>query len=155
MYKFGKKIFDKIMDVMQPQFQDEKPVNPFDFWEGADFKLKIRNVEGYRNYDKSEFAGASALYDADESKLEATYNQLHDLSEFTDPKNYKTYDELKAKLARVLGEETLTSGAPTMAQTQQVNEPAPAAPMPMAEDISSTDESEDTMSYFARLANED
>ncbi|MGB1975827.1 MAG: hypothetical protein ACPHQD_17500 [Vibrio toranzoniae] len=153
LYKFGKKIFDKIMDVMQPSFQDEDPVNPFDFWEGADFKLKIRNVEGYRNYDKSEFAGSSALYDADETRLEAVYNQLHDLSEFTDPKNYKTYDELKAKLGRVLGEEA-SVGAPTMKQEAQMNEPAPAAPMPTAETIPQT-EDDDTMSYFARLANED
>ena len=71
LYKFGKKIFDKIMDSMQPEFADEKAVNPFDFWEGADFKLKIRNVEGYRNYDKSEFAAPSALKDGDDVQLEA------------------------------------------------------------------------------------
>ena len=153
LYKFGKKIFDKIMDLMQPQFQDEDPVNPFDFWEGADFKLKIRNVEGYRNYDKSEFSSSSALFDADESRLEATYNQLHDLSEFTDPKNYKTYDELQAKLGRVLGEEA-SVGAPTMKQEAQVNEPAAPAPMPTAETVQET-EDDDTMSYFARLAKED
>ena len=144
---------------MQPEFADESPVNPFDFWEGADFKLKIRNVEGYRNYDKSEFASASSLYDGDESRLEGVYNQLHDLSEFTDPKNYKSYDELKAKLMRVLGEDA-TMGAPTMAQTQQINEPTyetnvpePVAPI-SAEEINSTDD-DDTMSYFAKLANED
>ena len=154
LYKFGKKIFDKIMDSMQPEFADESPVNPFDFWEGADFKLKIRNVEGYRNYDKSEFASASSLYDGDETKLEAVYNQLHDLSEFTDPKNYKSYDELKAKLARVLGEEAVSSGAPTMKQEAQMNEPAPSPMEPVtAEEVVSNDD-DDTMSYFARLANE-
>ena len=154
IYKFGKKIFDKIMDSMQPEFADEKAVNPFDFWEGADFKLKIRNVEGYRNYDKSEFGTTSTLYDGDDTKLEAVYNQLHDLSEFSDPKNYKTYDELKLKLAKVLGEDVVNSGAPTMAQTAQINEPAPAPITPTtAEDIPSEDD--DTMSYFARLANED
>ena len=153
LYKFGKKIFDKIMDSMQPEFADEKAVNPFDFWEGADFKLKIRNVEGYRNYDKSEFASPSALHEGDDTKLEAVYNQLHDLSEFTDPKNYKTYDELKAKLGRVLGEEAI-AGAPTMAQTAQMNEPAPVPVEPAtAENIASDDD--DTMSYFARLANEE
>jgi len=157
LYKFGKKIFDKIMDSMQPDFADETPVNPFDFWEGADFKLKIRNVEGYRNYDKSEFASASALYESDESKLESVYNQLHNLSEFTDPKNYKSYDELKAKLMRVLGEEA-DMGAPTVVQMNQVNEPAPVpqqtqAPV-TAEEMNSTSD-EDTMSYFSRLANED
>jgi len=154
LYKFGKKIFDKIMDSMQPEFADESPVNPFDFWEGADFKLKIRNVEGYRNYDKSEFAAPTALYDADDTKLEAVYNQLHDLSEFSDPKNYKSYDDLKAKLARVLGEEAVSGGAPSVVQMNQMNEPAPAPTQPVtAEDIPSEDD--DTMSYFARLANED
>jgi len=156
LYQFGKKIFDKIMDVMQPSFADETPVNPFDFWDGADFKLKIRNVEGYRNYDKSEFASPSALYESDESKLEAVYNQLHNLSEFTDPSNYKSYDELKAKLMRVLGEEA-EMGAPTVVQMNQVNEPAPA-PEPVApvtaEEVNKQDD-DDTMSYFARLANED
>lgn len=159
LYKFGKKIFDKIMDSMQPEFADETPVNPFDFWEGADFKLKIRQVEGYRNYDKSEFSSPSALYDADESKLESVYNQLHDLGEFTDPKNYKSYDELKAKLMRVLGEEA-TAGVYTVKQETMINEPAPA-PEPRAaepvtaESMNMAEDDDDTMSYFARLANED
>lgn len=152
IYKFGKKIFDKIMDQMQPAFQDEEAVNPFDFWSGADFKLKIRQVEGYRNYDKSEFASSSSLYDGDDTKLESVYNQMHDLSEWTDPKNYKSYDELKAKLARVLGEEA-SAGAPTMAQEAQMNEPVPFEPATAEEVVSNDDE--DTMSYFARLANED
>ena len=154
LYKFGKKIFDKLNEKMNPEFEDETATNPFDFWEGADLKLKIRNVEGYRNYDKSEFAAPTALYDADDTKLEAVYNQLHDLSEFSDPKNYKSYDELKAKLARVLGEEAVGGGAPTVVQMNQMNEPAPAPVQPeTAEDIPSEDD--DTMSYFARLANED
>ena len=154
LYQFGKKIFDKIMDVMQPAFQDETPVNPFDFWEGANFKLKIRNVEGYRNYDKSEFESPSQL--ADDDKLEEIYGKLHPLNEFTDPKNYKTYDELKAKLMRVLGEE-VEAGAPTLKQEAQMNEPAPA---PLLEPVTAdeipfdTDE-DDTMSYFAKLANDD
>ena len=156
LYQFGKKIFDKIMDVMQPSFADETPVNPFDFWDGADFKLKIRNVEGYRNYDKSEFSSASALYESDESKLETVYNQLHNLSEYTDPKNYKSYDELKAKLMRVLGEE-VDMGAPTVQQMNAVNDPAPM-PEPVqapvtAEEMNKEDD-DDTMSYFAKLANE-
>ena len=156
LYQFGKKIFDKIMDVMQPSFADETPVNPFDFWDGADFKLKIRNVEGYRNYDKSEFSSASALYESDESKLETVYNQLHNLSEYTDPKNYKSYDELKAKLMRVLGEE-VDMGAPTVQQMNAVNDPAPM-PEPVqapvtAEEMNKQDD-DDTMSYFAKLANE-
>jgi len=157
LYQFGKKIFDKIMDVMQPSFADETPVNPFDFWDGADFKLKIRNVEGYRNYDKSEFSSASALYESDESKLETVYNQLHNLSEFTDPKNYKSYDELKAKLMRVLGEE-VDMGAPTVVQMNAVNDPAPMpepAQAPVTAEEMNKQDDDDTMSYFAKLANED
>lgn len=156
LYTFGKKIFDKIMDMMQPQFQDEEPVNPFDFWEGASFKLKIRNVEGYRNYDKSEFASPSELRDNDE-ELETIYNAMYDLTEFTDPSNYKTYDELKSRLQMVLGERT---AAPVTTREQvsleTVREPAPmqqtTAPEPRS---SSTDDDEDTMSFFAKLANED
>ena len=156
LYKFGKKIFEKIMDAMQPDFADEKPVNPFDMWEGADFKLKIRNVEGYRNYDKSEFTTPSALYDGDDSRLEGVYSQLHNLGEFTDPKNYKSYDELKSKLMRVLGEEA-TAGAPTMKEEVQMNEPATYEVVPpiTKEEVADTSEDDDTMSYFAKLANED
>lgn len=154
LYQFGKKIFDKIMDVMQPAFQDETPVNPFDFWEGADFKLKIRNVEGYRNYDKSEFASAAALSD-DDSKLEEIYSKLHKLSEFTEPSNYKTYDELKAKLQRVLGE-SVEDGAPTLKQEAMMNEPAPAPLAPVtADEVPFDTDEDDTMSYFAKLANDD
>ena len=152
LYQFGKKIFDKIMDVMQPDFADEEPVNPFDMWEGADFKLKIRNVEGYRNYDKSEFSSTSQL--AEDDKLEAIYNQMHDLSEFTDPKNYKSYGDLKAKLMRVLGEEA-DQGAATMKQEIQMNDPAPMAEPVTAEQMSESTGDDDTLSYFARLANEE
>ena len=108
LYKFGKKIFDKLNDAMNPQFQDEDPINPFDFWEGADFKLKIRQVEGYRNYDKSEFDSVSVLSGADGAELsdevlEDTWSKQHSLSDIVDPKNFKSYDELKAKLYKVLG----------------------------------------------------
>ena len=102
-YQFGKKIFDKIQDLMQPQFPGETPVDPFDVWQGADFQLKIRNVEGYRNYDRSEFKEPSQLFDGDEVQLQAALNQLHDITEYVDPANYKSYDELKAKLNDVLG----------------------------------------------------
>lgn len=163
LYKYGKKIFDKIMDIMQPQFQDETPVNPFDFWEGANFKLKIRNFEGYRNYDKSEFDKPTALFNGDEDRLRDTYDSLHELSSFTDPSNYKSYDELKRKLIEVLGEEEV-NGAKSIANHETINEPtvAPvreAAPIQSQssdyEEVSSTDSSDDdddTLSYFARLA---
>jgi len=151
MYQYGKKIFDKIMDLMQPTFADEKPVNPFDFWEGADFKLKIRQVEGYRNYDKSEFASPVQVSD-DDTKLEGLYNSMYDLNEFADAKNYKTYDELKLKLAKVLGEE-VNAGAPTIKEEVSMNEPE-AAPPVKAEDITGQDD-EDTLAYFSKLANQE
>ena len=103
LYKFGKKIFDKITEAMNPEFADETPVNPFDLWEGANFKLKIRNVEGYRNYDKSEFADASALLDGDDAKLEELWKKEYSLKDFTEKKNFKPYDQLKTRLDKVLG----------------------------------------------------
>jgi hypothetical protein len=102
LYKFGKKIFDKINDLMNPSFQDEEPIIPFDMWDGANFKLKIRQVEGYRNYDKSEFDSPAPISE-DDAKLEKIYNSLHKLQPFLDPKEFKSYDELKTKLDRVLG----------------------------------------------------
>ena len=152
LYKFGKKIFDKIYDLMNPAFADEQPTDPFDFWEGADFKLKIRNVEGYRNYDKSEFASTTSLLDGEESKLESVYNGLHDLTEFTNPKNYKTYDELKTKLGKVLGEQA-NAGSYMMREEVKINEPVAAVEPVTAEEVS--EEDQDTMSYFAKLAKED
>ena len=162
LYQYGKKIFDKIMDVMQPDFEDEDPVDPFDFWEGADFKLKIRQVEGYRNYDKSEFANPSPLLDGDDDELEGVYNRMHSLTEFNDPKNYKSYDELKAKLVRVLGEgsdETMTT-AESVSLDESAPAPSPkAAPSPMETTSSSTsnddDDDDDTLSYFEKLAAQD
>jgi hypothetical protein len=103
LYKFGKKIFDKITEAMNPEFADETPVNPFDLWEGANFKLKIRNVEGYRNYDKSEFADASALLNGDDDKLEELWKKEYSLKDFTERKNFKAYDQLKTRLDKVLG----------------------------------------------------
>ncbi len=103
LFKFGKKIFDKITEAMNPEFPDEKPMNPFDFWEGANFKLKIRNVEGYRNYDKSEFESVSALLDGDDEKLEELWKKEYSLKDFTDKKHFKSYDQLKSRLDKVLG----------------------------------------------------
>jgi hypothetical protein len=128
-----------------------KPVNPFDLWEGADFKLKIRNVEGYRNYDKSEFSSPAALSE-DDSKLETIYNKTYSLKEFTDPSNYKTYAELKAKLMRVLGQE-VDAGAPTMREERVMNDPVETPKQPVV--AADMDDDDDTMSYFAKLANDD
>ena len=103
IYKFGKKIFDKITEAMNPEFADETPVNPFDLWEGANFKLKIRNVEGYRNYDKSEFADKSALFEGDDAKLEELWKKEFSLKEFTEKSQFKPYEQLKSRLEKVLG----------------------------------------------------
>ena len=152
LYKFGKKIFDKVMDVMQPQFADEKPVNPFDFWEGASFKLKIQQVAGYRNYDKSEFAAPSALSD-DDNKLEGVYNTLYSLQDFLDPKNYKSYDELKAKLNRVLGAEgTVMTTAESVSLDDSDDTPAVQSPVHRPVAATAAAEDEDTFSYFQKLA---
>lgn len=153
LFKFGKKIFDKIKDSMQPEFPGEEPVNPFDFWKGANFKLKIRNVEGYRNYDKSEFEAPSPLAD-DDAKIEAIWTQQHSLVDFLDARHFKSYDELKKKLTDVL------SGAPrASAQAEHVDLAAPVAakPAPVAAvaepDVGEADD--DSISYFANLAAED
>ena len=151
LYTYGAKIFEKIMDSMQPKFQDESPVNPFDMWKGANFKMKIANVAGYRNYDRSEFANAEAL-NADDSVLEGIYNQQHSLNEFTDPSSFKSYSELNLKLTRVLGEEVkaVEDDAP-FNDAPAMSDPVAVATDPIARADSDND---DTMSYFAKLAAE-
>jgi hypothetical protein len=144
LFKFGAKIFDKINEAMNPAFEDEKAMNPFDFWTGANFKLKIRKVEGYQNYDKSEFAAAGPLL-SDDAKLEDIWKSEHSLKEHLDPANFKSYDELKAKLNKVLG---LDGAAPVSRTTV---EQAKAAPKRVE---SSTVEEDDDMDYFSKLAEE-
>ena len=102
LYKYGKKIFDKLTEAMQPAFADETPINPFDFWKGADFKVKIRKVEGYWNYDKSEFAEPSTLKGFDDSELETLWSQQYSLTDFTAPDKFKTFEELETRLNQVL-----------------------------------------------------
>ena len=102
LFKFGKKIFDKILNAMQPEFEDEKPINPFDFWEGANFRLKIRKVEGYWNYDKSEFDSPEPLLDDDDA-LEAIWKQEYSLSAIVAPDQFKSYEDLEKRLNNVLG----------------------------------------------------
>lgn len=160
LYKYGKKIFDKIKDIMQPQFEDETPVNPFDFWAGAPLKLKIRQVEGFRNYDKSEFDSTSPVADTDEL-IEAIWNQEHSLSELLDPKHFKSYEDLKRKLDMVLGT-TTSASAEKMASMKSEEAPAPAsteAPKvataaPKKSPADDLDE-EDPEEYFKSLAAQD
>lgn len=103
LFRYGKRIHDMIRSCLHPEFEDEEPFNPFDFWDGANFKLKIRRVDGQTNYDKSEFEAPSALFDGDEEKLEEVYNSLHSLQEFVKPEAFKDYDTLKQRFARVVG----------------------------------------------------
>ena len=160
LYRFGKKIFDKIMETMQPAFEDETPVNPFDFWEGANFKLKLRKVDGYWNYDKSEFEAPSALFDKDD-ELEKLWETQYSLSEFTAPTNFKSYDELQTRLNTVLSGTTKVGNvtdmqtgsafddSPSVANVVDTKEePAPTVSM------SNTEDDDDTMSYFEKLAEE-
>ena len=149
LFRYGKKIFDKIMAAMQPEFEDEKAINPFDFWEGANFKLKIRKVAGYWNYDSSDFDSSSALFDNDE-KIEEVWKSQYALNEFTAATNFKSYEELKARLDAVL------SGSVTVGNVAEQMEDAPiAAPVvdtKPVESASTKEEEDDTMDYFQKLA---
>jgi len=151
LFRYGKKIFDKVMAAMQPEFEDEKAINPFDFWEGANFKLKIRKVAGYWNYDSSDFDNASALFDNDE-KIEETWKTQYALNEFSAATNFKSYEELKTRLDAVL------SGSVTVGNVANQLEDAPiAAPKIDTVAVESTsvpqkEEEDDTMDYFAKLA---
>ncbi len=148
LFKFGKKIFDKITEAMNPEFADETPVNPFDLWEGANFKLKIRNVEGYRNYDKSEFADKSALLNGDDDKLEELWKSEFSLKEFTDKKHFKPYEQLKGRLDKVLGFEGTPALKSKAAETTSL----------IDEDVSTFDTSgtvDDDLDYFRELAEKD
>jgi len=157
LFKFGKKIFDKIMSSMQPEFEDEEPINPFDFWQGADFKIKIKKVAGYWNYDSSEFARAGTLGDLDDDELEAIWKKEYSLSEIVAPEQFKSYDDLKKRLDYVLG----VRGTPKFQDQETLEEEqafeaersAPAAPADLKSELDnlSTDD-DDTLSYFAKLA---
>lgn len=148
LFKFGKKIFDKLNDLMNPQFEDETPINPFDLWEGANFKLKIRKVEGYQNYDKSEFESSAPLSE-DDDELERIWKSEHSLAEFLDEKNFKSYDVLKARLNVVLN---TTDTIQTPSKPQTIKEES--KPSKTAESSKSWDDGDDdeTMSYFEKLA---
>ena len=151
LFRYGKKIFDKLMESMQPAFEDETPVNPFDFWQGANFKLKIRKVDGYWNYDKSEFEAPSALFDNDDD-IEEVWKKQYALNEFTATTNFKSYDELKTRLSMVLAGTTTVGNVTTLMEDEPVlstvtvdtkEEPSPT--------VSAEDE-EDTIDYFQKLA---
>ena len=169
LYKFGKKIFDKLVEAMQPAFADETPIDPFNFWKGADFKLKIRKVDGYWNYDKSEFAAPSTLGGFDDDRLESIWKQGYSLAEFEDPKNFKSYEQLQARLNLVLGK-----GAAPAPRVDEQDEAVFDTPVGGFNDrditpsnkgwgqevsdfrekavaASPVEDEEDTLSYFAKL----
>ena len=167
LYKFGKKIYDKILAAMQPEFEDETPINPFDFWTGANFKLKLVKKDGYWNYDKSEFASPSPLLDGDDDELERIYKSLSNLNDFTDPKEFKSYDDLKKRLEYTLG----LRGVPKNQDPEVVAEEedwererrgestsSSSSRSASYDDVSSIsssssdDEDDDALSYFQKLA---
>jgi len=151
LYKFGKKIFDKIQEAMQPEFADEDPINPFDFWTGANFKLKVRKVAGFINYDKSEFDAPSAVFDGDDAKLEELWKTQYALGEFTDPSTFKTYDELKKRLGEVIGSDirqTEIAETSTAENADFTNDDSPST------QVEDSQEDTDALSYFEKLANE-
>ena len=155
LYQFGKKIFDKIQDLMQPQFPGEVPCDPFDLWAGADFQLKIRQLDGYRNYDKSEFKAPSSLAEGDEVQLQALMNQIYDINYYNDAANYKTYDELQTKLFEVLGETAPRTVKEEVALDTVAEPVAPKTVAPATADATDDAGDDDAMSYFQKLANAD
>ena len=164
IFRYGKRIFDKIMDKAKPTFEDEKPVNVFDLWEGANFKLRMKKVEGYPNYDSSSFSEPVSVAPSDEQILEIV-NQQYRLGEFLDRKNFKSYEELKTKLDQVLsGEGGVAASASDLVQEDIPSQPAPEyraapAPEPVAsaapEPSLSSDDDDDVMSYFQKIADQD
>ena len=164
LYKYGKKIFDKLTEAMQPAFADETPINPFDFWKGADFKVKIRKVEGYWNYDKSEFAEPSTLKGFDDSELELIWKQQYSLTDFTAPDKFKTFEELETRLQTVLSATQPTRRIPDAEledesegkyrEVRGATEIAASAAPSFKSASAPVEEEDDALSYFAKLANE-
>ena len=153
LYKYGVKIFNKIQEAMQPEFDDEDPINPFDYWAGANFKLKVRKVGGYINYDKSEFESPSELLGGDDGKLEELWKTQHSLQAFVAPDQFKTYDELKKKLQEVVGDDIRATESDFVSQKT-------AEDVVVEETVSSDNgevEGEETyaMSYLQRMGDDD
>lgn len=158
LFKYGKKIFEKLNAAMHPEFEDEKSLNPFDLWDGANFKLKIRNVEGYRNYDKSEFDSPGPLFN-DDDKLEEIWKKEHKLQPFLDLSNFKSYDELKAKLNKVLGLGDQSSVAKPQTRASDLNDELDARPQktakPAAQKLMSDEDDDEAIDFFKKLAEEE
>ena len=153
LYKYGKKIFDKVMSAMQPEFEDEEPINPFDFWAGADFKIKIKKVAGYWNYDSSEFARPGALLDDDEA-MEAIWKKEYSLAEITAGDQFKSYDELKKRLDYVLGNKAQPKVDYETVEEESVSGFNDPDINPPAKQMTAQESEDDALSYFQKLAEE-
>lgn len=159
LYKYGKKIFEKLNGAMNPEFPDDEAMNPFDFWTGANFKLKIRKVDGYPSYDKSDFDKSGPLFD-DDDKLEAVWKSEYSLKEFTDPSSFKSYDELKARLEKVLNTESSSSKVVRKAVEEDVPWARESEPPKFKTKETPTqssanyqdDEDDDSLEFFKKLA---
>lgn len=153
LYKYGKKIFDKVMSAMQPEFEDEEPINPFDFWAGADFKIKIKKVAGYWNYDSSEFARPGALLDDDDA-MEAIWKKEYSLTEITAGDQFKSYDELKKRLDYVLGNKSQPKVDYETVEEESVGGFNDPDINPPAKQMTAQESEDDALSYFQKLAEE-
>ena len=149
LYKYGKRIFDKIQEAMEPEFADEEKINPFDFWAGANFKLKVRKVAGFINYDKSEFDSLSPLFDGDDTQLEELWKKQYPLKPFTDSSNFKSYDELKERLSTVVGDD-IRFNQVTNATVEDISTTQDGT----ATDTPEMSEETNALDYFERLAKE-
>lgn len=159
LFKFGKKIFDKLMDKANPTFEDEDPINVFDLWEGANFKLRMRQVEGYPNYDQSTFSDVCPVAESDEEILKIVNSQYR-LGEFLEPANFKSYDELSRKLQSVLNGSSMPSVTAASEDDDDdtpawEEKPKAAAPTPQKRVVVEDDDDDDAMSFFKKIAQED
>ncbi len=173
LFKYGKKIFDKIMEAMQPEFEDETPINPFDFWQGANFKLKIVKKDGYWNYDKSEFDRVAPLLDDDDA-MEAIWKKQYSLTAITAPDQFKSYEELERRMNMVLGNKTSptqsravveqedeyesysvssTAESRVVEELEQSYARSKSPSLPVVNSVVDDDE-DDALQYFQKLAEE-
>ena len=157
LYKFGKKIFDKIIEKIQPEFEDETAIDPFDLWKGANFRLKVRKVAGFVNYDKSEFEECSPVAESDDL-IKIVYDSEYSLKEFSNESNFKSYDELQTRLTSVLGGSSVSTSAETTTEkdfkTPNPFDDASATNNSKESATINDDEGGDALSYFEKLANE-
>ncbi len=166
LFRYGKKIHDKIMDVVNgDELEGREGINPFDFWTGANFKLRAKKVGGYPNYDSSEFQDPGTLEDLDDAQLESIWKREHELQGIISPEMFKSYDLLQTRLNEVLKleggnrTETVTqtlASKPDFSEVSNMNLKPSAVPVKEVE-VSADDQpesEEDVMDYFRKLADQ-